>query len=75
MQRGDVVQIRPETTNKAFAGCFMLVTEVKSWGVQGFIALPTERDRPPARAYYRATFDEVMKIGVANWVPEDLDGC
>ena len=63
----DVVQISPEVESK-FRGCFMLVTEVKKWGVQGFIAVPTGPEMP-GRAYYRAEFTEVVRIGIAEWTP------
>ncbi len=72
LKKGDVVQIAP-SSDGFFSGCFMLVTEPKSWGAQGFISIPNERGKPPAAAYYRAKFEDMEFIGVAAWVPEDLD--
>ena len=61
-----MVQIDP-THDPRFGGCFMLVEEVKSWGVQGFVKLPAQGD-----AYYRVPFEHCMRIGTAEWVPEDI---
>lgn len=34
---GEIVQLDPiKTGNKMFAGCLMVVSEIKSWGVQGY---------------------------------------
>jgi hypothetical protein len=66
---GDVVQISPETPSK-FRGCFMLVTEPKSWGAQGFIAIPYGEDMP-GNAYFRCKWEDMEYIGPAVWVPED----
>lgn len=59
----DVVQLDPVLTeNAAFAGCLMVVTELKPWGVQGYVqALGDTREAPGGQAYYRAkwgTFEE-----------------
>lgn len=71
---GDVVQLSPELTeNRAFAGCFLVVTELKPWGVQGYVqALGETRDAPGGLAYYRAkwgTFEETN--GRAVWLVAD----
>lgn len=68
---GHVVQLDPFTVgNKAFAGCFMLVTEPKPWGAQGFVqALGPDRETPGGHAYYRASWDEMEPVGRAAWVP------
>lgn len=68
----DVVQITPVIESK-FRGCFMVVTEVKSWGVQGFISIPTGPEMPGA-AYYRVPFEQVVRIGKAEWTPPDEGG-
>lgn len=74
---GAIVQLNPETAkNRMFAGCFMVVTEIKDWGVQGYVqALGKDRE-PGGQAYYRATFEEfepVMAEGVIPtaewWIP------
>ncbi len=68
IKAGDVVQISPDTES-AFAGCFMYVTEPKSWGAQGFISCPVARGTLPGSAYYRAQWAEMEPVGKAAFVP------
>ena len=66
---GDVVQIDPEH-DPIFGGHFLVVTELKSWGVQGYCQPLTERrdvSKPDGLAYYRVTFDKIARIGKAEW--------
>lgn len=65
---GDVVQIAGDSEG-FFAGCFMMVTEPKTFGAQGFIAIPEERGTMPSEAYYRAKWDEMEYVGKATWLP------
>jgi hypothetical protein len=68
-QVGDVVQIDPDH-DTAFGGCLLTVTEVKSWGVQGFVRVP---GRPNAgNAYYRVPFGKIARIGWAEYVPIEV---
>jgi len=74
MKINDVVQLNPITCrNPMFAGCFLIVTEVKTWGVQGYVQALGEDDKPGGQAYYRAKFDEFIKIGIAVWGIKDLE--
>lgn len=73
LEPGDVVQIDPESGG-FFSGCFMLVTEPKSWGAQGFISIPRSRDELPGRAFFRARFDQMEYVGKAEWVPKGPEG-
>jgi hypothetical protein len=79
MKVNDVVQINPEkATNPAFGGCFMVITEVKSWGVQGHVQAFGTRDSVGGQAYYRAKFDEVEYVGEAIWMvseEEEAEDC
>ena len=69
LKAGDVVQISPNSLNPAFAGCLMTVTEVKDWGVQGYVQALGTREGPGGQAYYRAKWDEVFDTGgTAEWV-------
>jgi hypothetical protein len=68
LKPGDVVQLAPDTS---FPGCFMMVTEPKLWGAQGFIAIPKEIGKPPAHAYYRALWGQMELVGRAAFVPEE----
>ena len=69
---GDVVQIAPDS-DSSFRGCFMLVTEVKSWGAQGFVAMPQARGELPGEAYFRCKWAEMERIGKAMWLPAGED--
>lgn len=71
VQVGDVVQIEPNEETDWFGGCLMTVTEVKIWGVQGFVAMPVERGQPPAKAYYRVKHGQYARIGQAEWAREE----
>ena len=64
MEVGDVVQLSPELDS--FAACFMVVTEPKSWGAQGYVRVPGGGD-----AYYRAKNEDMELIGKAVWIHED----
>lgn len=65
---GDVFQIHPDH-DKIFGGCFMLVTEPKSWGAQGYFEIPGK-----GRAYYRCEYENMDYIGKAAWIPKDEKG-
>ena len=69
MNIGDIVQLNPETTkNPMFAACMMVVTEVKSWGAQGYVQALGRDGKPGGQAYYRATHEEMEPTeGVAPW--------
>lgn len=65
---GDVVQLGPQAGNPAFAYSFLTVTEVRSWGVQGYVqVLGTRAAGPGGQAYYRAGWDEFEYVGKAVW--------
>lgn len=68
LQPGDVVQLCPAVANPAFACSFMVVSEPKSWGAQGYVQVLGTRDGPGGQAYYRAKWDEMEFIGRAEWV-------
>ena len=69
---GDIVQLDPvTTTNPAFAGCFMVVTEVKDWGVMGYAHALGTREARGGQAYYRAVNDTFERCGKAVWVMSD----
>jgi hypothetical protein len=74
LSRGDVVQLNPETVkNPAFAATFMIVTECKSFGAQGYVQALGTREGAGGLAFYRASWEEMEPIGVAAWVsgPEE----
>lgn len=69
----DVVQLAPTPDNGFFPGCFMLVTEVYYWGVQGFICMPHSQNEAPGQAYFRAKSENFLLVGVAPWIPKPVE--
>jgi len=69
VEKHDIVQLHPEKTlNPHFAGCFMVVTEVKDWGVQGYCQ---NVGGAGGMFYYRAGPDEYERTGgKAVWVAD-----
>lgn len=62
---GDVVQLDPEhhTHHDGFwAGQLLIVTDVKSWGIQGYARVPE------GEAHYRAEHGTYLRVGAANWL-------
>lgn len=56
----DVVQVVPE---HHWAGCFVYVTEMRDWGVVGYVEIPLT-----GRAYIRLGKDEYERVGRAPFV-------
>jgi hypothetical protein len=68
LQVGEVVQLNPETVkNKMFSACFMVVTEPKTWGAQGYVQALGENEQAGGLAFYRANWNEMEFIGTAEW--------
>lgn len=67
---GEIVQLNPETVkNKAFGGCFMVVSEPKGFGAQGYVQAFGTRDEVGGQAYYRASYDEMEPVNAfACWL-------
>jgi len=68
---GVVVQLDPvKTSNKMFAGCLMVVTEVKIWGVVGYVQSLGEKGQSGGQAYYRAEIGTFMPVqnNIAPWI-------
>lgn len=63
LRAGDVVQIDP-AHDDVFGGCFMVVTEPKPWGAQGYCSSPGEK----GLAFYRVPHSAMDLIGRATWV-------
>jgi|GEM_PF-1508673 len=69
MTKNDIAQLNPNTTrNQMFAGCFMTVTEIRPWGVQGYVQALGRNGKPGGQAYYRAKWNEIEHAGKAIWV-------
>lgn len=68
---GSIVQLDPEfTENKMFVGCFLVVTEIKSWGVQGYVQGLGSDGNMGGHAYYRAKKETFQLVGNAKWIIE-----
>lgn len=65
-----VVQINPTSCeNKAFASCMLTVTEIKSWGVMGYVqSLGSDRTTTGGQAYILLKWENMEYVGEAVWV-------
>lgn len=69
MKRGTLVQLSPDACrNPMLASCFMVVTEPKSFGAQGYVQCTGDEGNAGGQAYYRAQWDEMEIVGHAEWV-------
>lgn len=71
--KGDILQLSPtHTATRAFAGCFLVVTYVYEWGVQGYVPdLGKDRNTEGGLAYYRANWATVEPTGgKAVWLAD-----
>lgn len=60
-----VVQIN-ESGKEGWIGCFVQVSELKHWGIQGWIQIPMQ-----GSAYTRLKWDEIDYIGEAIMTPQE----
>ena len=68
LKHGDLVQLSPETCgNPAFGGCFMVVSEPKPFGAQGYVQALGNNGETGGQAYYRAEWEEMEMCGSAFW--------
>lgn len=66
-REGDVFQINERHGRNGWIGAFVLATEIKSWGIQGFVSHIETHDKQ-GRAYIRLKWDEIDFIGHAALV-------
>jgi hypothetical protein len=71
VKKGSVCQVNPET-DSAFVGCLVIVTEVKPFGVQGFVQIPQGFDEfgeqiGGGKAYIRLNWKDIEYVGEAVW--------
>ena len=69
-QVGDVFQINETHGRAGWVGAFVLVTEVKTWGIQGFVPV-IETHHEQRRAFIRLKWSEIDFIGAAKLVPQE----
>ena len=62
---GDIVQVNPE--REMFGGCMVVVTETKSWGVQGYV----QSAGVPGQQYIRLKSEDFESTGGKTvWIAE-----
>lgn len=57
MKVGDIVQIRPD--KEMFGACMVTVTEVKTWGIQGYV----QSAGVPGQQYVRVKTEDFEHTG------------
>lgn len=63
IREGDIVQVNPDV--ETFGGCMVVVTEIKSWGVQGYV----QSAGVPGQQYIRCKFADIESTGgMAVWI-------
>ena len=67
---GDVFQITPEHGRKGWIGAFVLATEIKKWGIQGFVVHVESHDEQ-RQAFIRLPWSEVNYVGHAPFTPSE----
>lgn len=70
LEVGDVVQLGPDISNQMFACCFMVVTEPKSFGAQGYVQCLGVGGEPGGLAFIRPQWKDMELVGKAAWVSE-----
>ena len=68
IKAGSIVQVDPNCSNKVFAGCFVVVTEVKPFGIQGYVQMTGKEDSIGGAAYIRLKWDDIEPCGDAVWM-------
>jgi hypothetical protein len=66
VRENDIIQIT-DPENKWFP-CLLVVSEVKSWGIQGYITIPNNTEEPNGTAYYRIENGKFEVVGRAVMV-------
>ena len=66
---GDIVQIVDD--KDAWFPALLIVTQPKSWGIQGCVLMPTSNDGSDAvgQAYRRLEHAKIKKVGEAEFLP------
>ncbi len=67
---GDVFQITEAHGRQGWIGSFVMATEIKPWGIQGFVPIIKTHDEQN-RAYIRLKWSEIEFVGHAPLMPAD----
>lgn len=65
---GDVFQ--SVESREGWRGAFVMVSEVKTWGIVGYVHVIKTHDES-AKAYIRYKWDDIEYVGKAVLVPQD----
>lgn len=72
-KEGTIYQINPEKDDR-LGGQFVVATEIEHWGVQGYLLLDqldtSALVRYKGRAFIRKNWDEIVKVGFAEWIAQ-----
>ena len=66
-QVNDIVQII--NPDNQWYGCLLQITEVKTWGIQGFALIPCR-----GRAFYRVDYADIKFVGMSYLTEEQISG-
>lgn len=66
VQVNDVIQLDPLYCE--WGPLLVIVTEVRTWGVQGFAMIPEERGKAPSAMFIRVQNGRFVRIGAAEWI-------
>lgn len=71
-ETGDIFQIDPNKDSKMGAQ-FIVATDVKPWGIQGYLLLDHLDDslvrvKSSGAAYYRVPWENLQWVGKAEWM-------
>jgi hypothetical protein len=65
LKKHDIVQVNPGL--EGWGGCFVIVTEVKTWGIVGFVKIPYQGE-----AYIRVNNGDFEVVGEAAFAPAEV---
>jgi hypothetical protein len=78
LEPGMLVQLNPATVRDiAYAGCVLVVTNTLAWGVIGYVqGIGVVQHLPGYQSLYRANWEEIEVVGIANWMtsPPEQEG-
>ena len=73
---GNIYQIDPSKSER-WKGQFIVATEIKLWGVQGYLLLDHPDNGQLVRcdglAFIRMKYEEIVCVGFAEWTPRHVE--
>ena len=65
IEKGTIVQITNKEHN--WFPCLIIVDEVKTWGIQGYLVVPTNDSKPNSTAHTRIETADFELVGTAKF--------